>query len=234
MGDDSMPGRQIRTKVVKRRAVCKVFAIAGQAAKAHAPGRTGKAAAGQRHVASHQLVVVDQPIAQQHPQAFLYCPQIGGLSDKDRVIDQKKHWEKMAGAAAKELNWFLILAQLQVCANDLPGHYFAIAYGQLRTGRSQLLAFGHCQHHIVNPAQTGDNEVIQTHGFPPQQDPYMLTEESRSHKPFFVQSELSHRVSQSKSKRGGEAFRVVLKLARLKLYAQTSSPDDLNLVKERS
>jgi hypothetical protein len=61
-----------------------------------------------------------------------------------------------------------ILAQPQVGADDFDGEHFAIAQDRHWTSLAQALSLQKCWQHLVNPAKTCDNEVVQVHEDPPQ------------------------------------------------------------------
>ena len=99
MRDDPRPAPpQMQVKAAKGLAIGMIFAIAGLTAKAHTPGRTSKAADGQRHAVddADQFIVADQLITQQHPQTLFKGPQIGSLPHKGRAMDRLEYWEKVA------------------------------------------------------------------------------------------------------------------------------------------
>src|SRR5205807_5734676 len=113
---------------VKRLAIRVVFAIAGYAAKAHAPRSTGKATDRQRHAINdaNQVIMADQGVTQRHPQTLFDRPQIGGLSDKGRAMQVSKTGEKVGIMLSEEGQERFILTDPQVRAHHFHGQYLAI------------------------------------------------------------------------------------------------------------
>src|SRR5581483_9091488 len=163
---------QMQAKAVKGLPIRMIFARASLTAKANTPGSASKTTNGQRHAVNDadQFIMANQSVTQDHPQALFDGPQVGGLPHKGRTNHREQRREKGAGMASKELKQLLILAQSQITAYNFDGDHLALAHFRLRAGLSPFLAFHHGWQRLVNPTQTGENEFVQAHSFPPQQD----------------------------------------------------------------
>lgn len=169
LGNDPRPvDASMHPKPVERLTCRMIFAKAGIAFETRTAIRSSKVS--DRHGKavnnSNAGIIGEQFVPNGAPQSLFDDPQIGSLSYKRRAMQFFKSRKEVASMPTKVFKESLVLAFVQVHANDFHRHHLAIGEFGFRSSLPQSLSCGHARHYLVNQTKTCDNKVVQVHESP--------------------------------------------------------------------